>query len=106
MIEWQTDQVAPEQIISPTQLSKFLSIQVVPVTAQRCFYFSFKVNATGKQQLVQVLQSKEQKKAKREENLTLDPLYILAHHGEPVFIGDILLKDASVTHRTQHYLKN
>jgi hypothetical protein len=103
MIEWQTDQLATEQIISPAQLSKFLSIRVVPVSAQQCFSFSFRVNATGKQ-LVQVLQSKEQKKAKRGENLTLDPSYILAHHGEPVFIGDILLKDASVTHRTQ-YLK-
>ncbi|KAI2509010.1 hypothetical protein MHU86_5386 [Fragilaria crotonensis] len=103
MIEWQTDQLAPDQTISPTQLSKFLSIRVVPVTAQQCFYFSFRVNATGKQ-LIQVLQSKEQKKAKRGENMTFDPSYILAHHGEPVFIGDILLKDASVTQRT-HYLK-
>jgi hypothetical protein len=64
MIEWQTDQLAKEQTISPSQLSKFLGIRIIPVTAQQCFYFSFRVNATGKQ-LVQVLQSKEQKNAKR-----------------------------------------
>jgi hypothetical protein len=103
MIEWQTDQLAKEQTISPSQLSKFLGIRIVPVTAQQCFYFSFRVNATGKQ-LVQVLQSKEQKNAKRGEHLTFDPSYIPASQGETVFIGDILLKDASVTHRNQ-YLK-
>ena len=103
MIEWQTDQLAPEQAISPSQVSKFLSIRIVPVSAQKCFYFSFRVNATGKQ-LVQVLQSKEQKKTKRGENLTLDPSYIPAHQGELVYIGDILLKNAAVTHRSQ-YLK-
>ncbi len=54
---------------------------------------------------MQVVQSKDHKKAKRGENLTLDPTMILPHQGEEVFIGDILLKDASVTHRTQ-YLKN
>ncbi|KAI2493432.1 hypothetical protein MHU86_21131 [Fragilaria crotonensis] len=64
VIEWQTDQLAPEQIISPAQLSKFLGIRMVTVSAQQCFYFSFRVNATGKQ-LVHVLQSKEHKKAKR-----------------------------------------
>jgi hypothetical protein len=103
MIEWQTDQLAVEQEISSSQLSNFLSIRVVPVTAQQCFYFSFRVNATGKQ-LLQVLQSKALKKAKRGENLTLDPSFIPSHHGEVVNIGDILLKDASVTHRSQ-YLK-
>ena len=103
IIEWQTDQLAPEQALSSVQLSKFLSIRVVPVLAQQCFYFSFRVNANGKQ-LVQVLQSKELKKKKRGENLTLDPSFIPAHQGELVFIGDILLKDASVTHRSK-YLK-
>jgi hypothetical protein len=103
VIEWQTDQLATEQIISPSQLSKFLSIRDLPVSAQQCFYFSFRVNATGKH-LVQVLQSKEHKKKKRGKNLTLDPSFIPAHQGKLIFIGDILLKDASVTHRI-HYLK-
>jgi hypothetical protein len=93
VIEWQTDQLATEQIISPSQLSKFLSIRDLPVSAQQCFYFSFRVNATGKH-LVQVLQSKEHKKKKRGKNLTLDPSFIPAHQGKLIFIGDIL-----------HYLK-
>jgi hypothetical protein len=108
MIEWQNDQLAPERDLSSAQLSKFLSIRVVPVLAQQCLYFSFRVNATGKQ-LVQVLQSKELKKKKRGgENLTLDPSFIPAHQGELVFIGDILLKDASVMHRSKYlkYLRN
>jgi hypothetical protein len=103
LIEWQTDQLAPTQDVSSSQLSKFMSIRVVPVLAQQCFYFSFRVNATGKQ-LVQVLQSQVLKQTKRGENLTLDPSFIPSHQGELVNIGDILLKDASVTHRSR-YLK-
>jgi hypothetical protein len=103
LIEWQTDQLAPTPDVSSSQLSKFMSIREVPVLAQQCFYFSFRVNATGKQ-LVQVLQSQVLKQTKRGENLTLDPSFIPSHQGELVNIGDILLKDASVTHRTR-YLK-
>ena len=89
MIKWQTDQLASKQAISPSQLSEFLSTLIVPLSgAQQCFYLSFHVNAIG-EQLVQVLQSKEQKTAKRGKNVTLDPSYhILAHQGELVFIGN------------------
>jgi hypothetical protein len=105
MIDWQTDQLASKKAIFPSQLSKFLSTWIVPVSAQQSFYFSVGVNATGKQ-LVQVSQSREQTTAKCGENLTLDPSYIIpAHQGELVFIGDILLKDASLTPHRSQYLK-
>ncbi|KAI2502681.1 hypothetical protein MHU86_11806 [Fragilaria crotonensis] len=42
--------------------------------------------------------------AKRGENLTFDPSAVPASQGELTYVGDILLKDASVTHRGQ-YLK-
>jgi hypothetical protein len=77
MIEWQTDQLAHEQALSSVQLSKFLSIRVVPVLAQQCFYFSFRVNANGKQ-LVQVLKSKDLKKKSEEKILLwIPPLFQL-----------------------------
>lgn len=79
MDEWQNNQLAPEQALSSAHLSKFLSIRVVPVLAQQCFYFSFRVNAIGKQQLVQVLQSKELKRKSKEKSYLGSPL----HPGSP-----------------------
>lgn len=38
MIEWQTDQFATEQLISPSQLSTFFSIWEATVSAQQCLY--------------------------------------------------------------------
>ena len=50
------------------------------------------------------MQSKILKAAKSGESLTFDPSSIPPHQGELIFVGDILLKDASVTHRG-HYLQ-
>ncbi|KAI2513931.1 hypothetical protein MHU86_315 [Fragilaria crotonensis] len=107
MMEWQTDQMDETNDIDPVQLSKYLSIRVVPVAKEQCFYFSFRINASGSQ-FLQVVKSKVLGIAKRGENLTFDPSSVPASQGELVYIGDILLKDASVTHRGQYlkYLRN
>lgn len=101
MLEWQTDQMDVMPDIDPTQLSKYLSIRVVPVVKEKCFYFSFRINASGAQ-FSQVMKSKILLAAKRGETLTFDPSSVPASQGELTYIGDILLKDASVTHRGQY----
>ena len=103
MLEWQTDQMHLQSELEPAQLSKFLSIRVVPVAKEQCFYFSFRIHATGPQ-FSQVAASKVLTIAKQGKNLTFDPSAIPASQGELVYVGDILLKDASVTHRG-HYLQ-
>jgi hypothetical protein len=103
MMEWQVDQMDEASEIAPAQLSKYLSIRVVPVAKEQCFYFSFRINATGAQ-FSQVMKSKVLAIAKRGENMTFDPSAVPASQGELTYVGDILLKDASVTHRGQ-YLK-
>jgi hypothetical protein len=69
----------------------------------KCFYFSFRINATGAQ-FMQVAQSQILQTAKKGESLIFDPSCIPTQHGELVYVGDILLKDASVTQRS-NYLK-
>ena len=101
MVEWQTDQMEEATDLDPAQLSKYLSIRIVPVAKDKCFYFSFRIHATGAQ-FMQVVQSKILHTAKKGENLTFDPSTIPIHHGELVFVGDILLKDASVTQRSKY----
>jgi hypothetical protein len=107
MLEWQTDQMDETHDIDPVQLSKYLSIRVVPVAKEQCFYFSFRIHASGAQ-FTQVAKSKVLAIAKRGENLTFDPSSVPASQGELIYIGDILLKDASITHRGQYlqYLRN
>ena len=107
IMEWQTNQLEATPDLDPTQLSKYLSIRVVPVVKEQCFYFSFRICATGAQ-FRQVVTSKVLGIAKRGENLTFDPSSIPASQGELINVGDILLKDASVTHRGQYlkYLRN
>jgi hypothetical protein len=90
MIEWQTDQLVTSQILEPASLTKFLSIRVMPSVQQQCFYFSFRVNATGSQ-FTQVVQSRQ-----------FDPSFIPTNQGEITNVGDILLKDATTTHRSQY----
>jgi hypothetical protein len=101
MIEWQTDQMGESPDIDPAQLSKFLSICVVPVAKESCFYFSFRICATGAQ-FSQVVTSKVLAIAKRGKNLTFDPSSIPSSQGKLTYVGDILLKDAAVTHRGQY----
>jgi hypothetical protein len=101
MMEWQTDQLAESADISPIGLSKFLSIRVLAVVKEKCFYFSFRMNATGSQ-FMKACQSNVVQTAKRGENMMLDPSSIPPSHGELTIVGDILLKDAAVTHRGQY----
>jgi hypothetical protein len=83
LVQWQTDQFATTKAIEPHQVAQFLSIRKVTSVKQQCFYLSFRLNATGSQ---------------------FDPSSIPPTHGEITNIGDILLKDAKTTHRS-NYLK-
>jgi hypothetical protein len=38
IMEWQTNQLEATPDLDPTQLSKYLSIRVVPVVKEQCFY--------------------------------------------------------------------
>jgi hypothetical protein len=57
LVQWQTDQLATTKAIEPHQVAQFLSIRKVTSVKQQCFYFSFRLNATGSQ-FLQVLESK------------------------------------------------
>jgi hypothetical protein len=103
VVEWQTDQMDDSVDIDPTQLAKFLSIRIVPVVKELAFYFSFRICATGSQ-FTQVVKSEIMKTAKMGERMSFDPTSIPPQQGELIFVGDILLKDASNTHRG-HYLR-
>ncbi len=103
MVQWQTDQLATTKAIEPHQVTQFLSIRKVTSVKQQCFYFSFRLNATGSQ-FLQVLKSKDLQERKQGENISFDPSSISPKHGEITNIGDILFKDAKTTHRS-NYLK-
>jgi hypothetical protein len=99
MMEWQTDQMEETSDIDPAKLSKYLSIRIVPVIKDQCFYFSFRIHGTGSQ-FLQASALKVLSIAKRGEHF--DPSSIPPSQGELTYVGDILLKDASVTHRGQY----
>ena len=101
VLEWQVDQAAPETAISPVQLSKYLSIRIVTSVQQQCFYFSFRIAATGAQ-FLQVAKSKALRAAKQGEKLSLDPSYIPSNQGETINVCDILLEDAASAHRINY----
>jgi hypothetical protein len=104
LMEWQTDQVVKLDSTETARatVTKCLSIRMVPNSKQQCFYFSFRIQSTGSD-LTQTLKSKQLQSIKKGEGLTFDSSCIPVIHGELVNVGDILLKDASITHRA-HYL--
>jgi hypothetical protein len=104
LMEWQTDQLVTYSDIKEARatISKCLSIRMVSNVKQQCFYFSFRVQTTGTT-LTQTMKSKTLQSLKKGESLTFDPSFIPVSHGELVNVGDILFKDASITHRA-HYL--
>jgi hypothetical protein len=101
VVAWQTDEMSKTTIIEPTHVDKFMSVRFVTSSKQQCFYFSFRINATGSQ-FVQVLRSKEIQVIKKGENLSFDSSTIPHTQGEATYVGDILLKDATSTHRGQY----
>ncbi len=107
ILEWQTDQVAASATLDSSQLSKYLSMKVVANNQQQCFFFSFRVKATGAQ-FTQTARSKVLQTAKQGEHITFDPSSIPLNQGDIVNIGDILLKDATITQRGNnlHYLRS
>jgi hypothetical protein len=104
LMEWQTDQSVSFDSLEPIQsfITKCLSIRMITNSKQQCFYFSFRVKSTGSA-LTQTLKSLKLQMLKKGEALTFDPSIIPVSHGELVNVGDILFKDASITHRA-HYL--
>ena len=101
MMEWQADQMDSSADLDPTALSKYLSIRFVPVAKQQCFYFSFRINGSGNN-FSQVTTTKVLTAARQGENLTFDPSSIPSTQGELTNVGDILLKDASLTQRANY----
>ena len=101
VVEWQTDQFAPSPTLDPSTLSTFLSIRLISSVKQQCFFFSFRVNAMGSQ-FTLVVRSKALHEIKKGENISFDPSFIPANQGEITNVGDILLKDANTTHRSQY----
>ena len=104
LMEWQTDQLVflDSSEFARETITKCLSIRVITNSKQKCFYFSFRVQSTGSD-LTQTMKSKDLQMIKKGEALTFDPSFIPVLHGELVNVGDIIFKDASITHRA-HYL--
>ena len=105
LMEWQTDHLvslldSPES--ARLTITKCLSIRLITNSKQKCFYFSFRVQSTGSE-LTQTMKSQLLQTIKKGEALTFDPSFIPVLHGELVNVGDILFKDAAITHRA-HYL--
>jgi hypothetical protein len=103
VIEWQTDQLSQTSIITSTQVDQFLSVRCVASSKQKCFYFSFRIHATGPQ-FIQVLRSKDFQAIRHGEGISFNPSVVPHTQGEVTHVGDILLKDATATHRGK-YLK-
>ena len=97
----------PASDIEQAQLANFLSIRIATIAKQSCFFFSFRIHGT-EAQFVQAAATKVVATARRGENLTFDPSNIPPEQGQLLFIGDILLKDAAVTHcgRYLDYLRS
>ena len=80
VVEWQTDQLAKATQIEPTQVDQFMSIRCVASTKQKCFYFSFRLQASGSQ-FFQVLQSNDLQSFKQYKRISFDPSSIPPTHG-------------------------
>jgi hypothetical protein len=104
LMEWQTDQLVllDSPATARNTMTKCLSVRLITNSKQQCFYFSFRVQSTGSD-LTHTLKSPEFQTIKKGEALTFDPSFIPVIHGELVNVGDILFKDATITHRA-HYL--
>jgi hypothetical protein len=102
LVEWQTSQVhsAAEQLL-PADVSRFLSIKIASSYKTKTFTFGFRIRTTGTK-LKTILQLKALASVKKGESLHFEPSTVPVTHGDIVHVGDILLKDAKVTHRA-HY---
>ena len=68
----------------------------------KTFTFGFHIRTTGTKFLKTILQSKGLTSVKKGESLHFEPITGPVTYGDIVHVGDILLKDAKVTHRA-HY---
>ena len=101
LVEWQTSQASSEAEILPADVSRLLSIKIAPSHKTKTFTFGFRICTSGAK-LKNILQSKALASVKKGEALHFEPSTVPVTQGDIVHVGDILLKDATVTHRA-HY---
>ena len=101
LVEWQTSQASSEAEILPADVSRLLSIKIAPSHKTKTFNFGFRIRTSGAK-LKNILQSKALASVKKGEALHFEPSTVPVTQGDIVHVGDILLKDATVTHRA-HY---
>jgi hypothetical protein len=101
LVKWQTSQASSAAAIHPSDVSRFLSIKIASSHKTKTFNFGFRISTTGAK-LKNILQSKALASVKKGEALHFEPSTVPVTQGDIVHVGDILLKDATVTHRA-HY---
>ena len=101
LVEWQTSQVSSDADILPADDSRFFSIKIASSYKTKTFTFGFRIRTTGTK-LKTILQSKALASVKKSEALHFEPSIVPVTQGDIVHVSDILLKDATVTHRA-HY---
>ena len=102
LVEWQTSQAHSAAELLPADVSRFLSIKIASSYKMKTFTFGFHIRTTGTKFLKTILQSKGLTSVKKGESLHFEPITGPVTYGDIVHVGDILLKDAKVTHRA-HY---
>ena len=78
-----------------------MSIKIASSYKTKTFTFGFRIRTTGTK-LKTILQSKALASVKKSEALHFEPSIVPVTQGDIVHVSDILLKDATVTHRA-HY---
>ena len=101
LVEWQTSQVSSAADILPSDVSRLLSIKTASSFKTKTFTFGFHIRTMGNK-LKAILQSKVLASVQKGEALHFEPSTVPVTQGDIVHVGDILLKDATVTHRA-HY---
>jgi hypothetical protein len=101
LVEWQTSQLFTANDILPADVSRILSIKIASSYKTKTFTFGFRIRTTGTK-LKTILQLKALASVKKGEALHFEPSTVPVTQGDIVHVGDILLKDATVTHRA-HY---
>ena len=79
-----------------------MSIKIASSYKTKTFTFGFRIHTTTGTKLKTILQSNALASVKKGEALHFKPSTVPVTQGDIVHVGDILLKDATVTHRA-HY---
>ena len=99
LVEQETSQVHSAAELLPSDVSRFLSIKIASSYKTKTFTFGFRIRTTGPK-LKTILKSPALASVKKGESIHFEPTNIpVTHGGDIVHVGDILLKNAKVTHR-------